>query len=214
MIVSTKQLIVAICLIIVGIAKVIIAALQLSMKDPNQYGKVPFSKYLFSPDHSAAGKNIDAIILLVGFYTFLHGMVMIYCAPKIVIDLFMIPITHIIINVAIGLYCLIFFGLVLYTSVNISKNVNNMDSYRLFGFASGFLFLATAPLAVIMHRYIDLDLPFFSWTHFPYFIICGVFLSLFLYEVLRRNVNTNASKVSDVALMSVINGLAFTFNGI
>lgn len=134
--------------ILFGLTKILLVVLVtwiLPRDIEEKLSKIPAVNLFVSGDTSLAGRMIDYIILTFAIFTLIHGLA--------VVDVFSPAFTHFIeskelhytIYSTLGLICILFYSLVLYTSLPIDKNPTHKSAYRIYGYVTGISFLV-APL--------------------------------------------------------------------
>ena len=144
----------ALVLIGVGLIKVVLALIEVVSinvrKSASASAPAPAAqKTKKHKDASLAGQTLYYVILVLGLATVLHGMALLGATPDFVRHAFSKPATHIAINVVLGLFCIVFYSIVL-NSDRIPKEKDAALSYFLFGIGGGLAFLATVPLVMLV----------------------------------------------------------------
>ena len=199
-------LVIAIFLVAIGVVKTVLATLALTIGEgETERIKQAHSAWgvLLNSDSTAAGKTIDVIILVIGVYTLLHGLVLLTLAPKALRALFACPWTHVVVNTLFGTFCIVFYALVLYTNVRIGKDDDRTDTYKVFGLGGGVLLLAAASLAFVSHNVVDLETPMWTSSNAPFLCISALLFSVFVFECVT--LPGSKAKVVDVLTMTVGN---------
>jgi hypothetical protein len=137
------QYIVAIVYILFGLVKVIVS-LCIALIPLEKLQQNPIMSLLVkpTPDNTAAGKMYEYVILVFAIFSLLYGLAMFgNVLPLFINRILLWKRTELTVMIVLGLFLLLFYSLVLYTSVPISKKTENDDVYILFGIGSGLSFI-------------------------------------------------------------------------
>ena len=206
------KIVMAIFLILIGIIKSIISILALTLTEKYKLAIKKTHKFfgtILNTDNSFAGRNIDVIILLVGLYACMHGFVMLNLMPEVIENVFAMSTVHVCIYLKLGLYCLIFYSLVLYTNVPINKDNTRAGEYKIFGLGCALLFFASAPLAVMLHNIVDNDSGIFTVLNMVLLFIALIFITIYVFVVIIATSKQETDKHYDVLVMTLANVGAF-----
>lgn len=127
--------------ILYGIVKIILA-LSLFV---TQMQKLPGFRLLKDSysDKTVAGRFYEFILVALGIYTIAYGLSILRILPNSITNIIEYRHTENIIFLLFGTMMVIFYSLVLYTNLPISKDPNHIKNYKLLGFWGGILFLIT-----------------------------------------------------------------------
>jgi hypothetical protein len=106
-----------------------------------QVSTIPVVNTIISGDTSLAGRMIDYIVLAFALFTLVHGLAIMDVFPNSIINNIESKSVQYTVYTTLGLLCLIFYSLVLYTNLEIDKDPAHYGNYKLYGFLSGFSFL-------------------------------------------------------------------------
>jgi len=188
------RIIIAILYIFYGITKLVIGLsvmtlpLEIIKKTPilNLFAKE-------SEDKTLAGTMYEYILILFGVYTIVHGFAMLHLFSQSFHDFIELKQTQYSIFIIIGLVLTIFYLLVLYTKLPISKDLEKYkDHYKLLGLGAGISFL----IMPVLWEFIEYTYPAFmklSKEEQSAFIIGSVILLAIIIELIysyikRKNI--------------------------
>ena len=194
---NIKTIFFALCYIFYGILKISLG-ISLSILPEYVINKFSILKYFNDKnfDKTLAGKFYNYILILYGFYTILAGLALLRLfSPNINYFFENKEFIYIIYSV-LGISILIFYSLVLYTNVPISKNmVEYKHNYEIICYVGGFSFLALP----IFWNYMTYVHPIYKnmSNDMKYIIIIGVtiFLSI-IYEIIYKFFNQTKSNIN------------------
>jgi len=95
----------------------------------------------FSGDDTLAGHMIDYILLAFGLFTILHGSALMEVFPMKTNNYIESKNFQYLIYTLLGIFSIIFYTLVLYTKLPISKDPRQYNNYKLYGYLGGISFL-------------------------------------------------------------------------
>jgi hypothetical protein len=131
-------------LIIYGILKIIVCICDLLPPIVFPF-KIPFLTH----DMTLAGLVLVIIFLLFSIYTFFQGLTMLYNLPyKFFTNIY----TNYIVYITFSIILLVFYSLVLFTNLDISKDEKHKSSYEVIGLGGGILFLVTVLILLIINK--------------------------------------------------------------
>ena len=139
-----KTIFFALCYIFYGIFKLSIG-ISISVLPEYVINEIPILKYFSDTfiDKTLAGKFYDYILILYGFYTILAGLALLNIFSSNINYFFENKHFIYILYSTLGISVLVFYSLVLYTNVPISKNmVEHKGNYEIICYVGGFSFLA------------------------------------------------------------------------
>jgi len=153
------NIIFAILYILYGVVKIAIGLVVMLLK-PEEIEKVPFFKMFKkeAADKTLAGVMYEYVLMAFGVVTILHGLIIFGVLPLWFEDFFASKVVQYTILTIFGLIMSIFYSLVLYTDVKISKNPEYNDHYLLIGLVGGVTFL----LMPLTWELIEYTSPFFK----------------------------------------------------
>jgi len=139
-----------------------------------QLSTLPVVNTIISGDTTLAGKMIDYLVLAFALFTMVHGLAIMDILPSGLKYIIESKVTQYSVYTSLGLLCLIFYCLVLYTQVPIDKDPTHYGNYRVYGFLSGLSFLV-APLILEAAEYLS---PFFNKLSTEKKLICLTLFTL------------------------------------
>ena len=164
-----------------GVVKVLISFLKAL---PQEYDDMfPFIKH----DRTTAGYVLDAILFVFGVYAILHGLrLMEHLHPSHVETLNNIHITVAIYTIC-GVFMLVFYSIVLYTNVPVTKDDNESTTYKLLGLGGGFTFLLSVCALLTWHIYFEnISFPIIQKSHSILFLIALTIVLTYINIVFIR----------------------------
>ena len=200
---NIKTIFFALCYIFYGIFKLSIG-ISISVLPEYVINEIPILKYFSDTfiDKTLAGKFYDYILILYGFYTILAGLALLNIFSSNINYFFENKHFIYILYSTLGISVLVFYSLVLYTNVPISKNmVEHKGNYEIICYVGGFSFLALP----IFWNYMTYMHPVYKnmSKDMKYIIIIGVtiFLSI-IYEKFKYiiSMNTKMNTKSNIVL--------------
>ena len=154
-------------------------------------------------DDSVAGRMMYVILLYLGIFTLLHGLSIIRVAPSYVAEIFHEHWLHVIWNLKLGIFSLVFFSFVVYTDL-VQKSPDMDDTYKIFGIGGGLAFLAAVPLVIIvdsmLHHNHHIAVVFIAFVAF-------LTLSYSIYREIQSYVASRHGSIVDVISMEVLNSI-------
>jgi hypothetical protein len=150
---TASKILLALAGILYGVFKIAIGLMTMFLPDSvkkrlqgNAVGKT-----IFSDDHTLAGRAIEVALVIFGVYTLTHGLD--------ALGLIDTPFIHsrefiYTFYTVIGLVLVVFYSLVIYTSLPIPKG-SDMMRYKLIGLVGGLLFLIMTPLYAVYYQLHD-----------------------------------------------------------
>ncbi len=103
--------------------------------------KIPVTKAFYSDDETLAGKGVEFSFFLFGIFSLLHGLDKFHVLPSSISKILEQKRTETVVYLVLGLGLVLFYSLVLFTDVPISKKEENTNHYRLLGILGGLSFL-------------------------------------------------------------------------
>lgn len=153
--------VVAILYIIYGLIKLVVGMSVMQLPE-HILAKIPVLNWFTSEasDKTLAGRFYEYALMAFGCFTIIHGFAMLHVLSDAVHDAMEHRYTQYFVFTVIGLAMTVFYSLVLYTKVPISKSETpeDMGHYKLLGFYGGLSFLVMPLLWELM----DLLFPMFD----------------------------------------------------
>lgn len=135
--------------ILYGLIKVLIV-LSLTWFIPHDIEKnlstIEGLNFIVSGDTTLAGRMIDYILLAFGVFSIVHGLALCGAYSHSFERYIESKNLQYSVYMALGVFSILFYSLVLYTPLPISKDPKETDHYKLYGFIGGLSFLAVPPL--------------------------------------------------------------------
>jgi len=137
----------ALVYILYGIIKISVG-LAVLILSPEQVGKIPIAKLFVkeAADKTLAGHMYEYVLMAFGVFTIIHGLVIFKVLPLWFIKIFVTKTLQYSVLIVLGLVLTIFYSLVLYTDIPISKNNEDRQHYIILGLVGGVLYLLMPPL--------------------------------------------------------------------
>lgn len=163
-------------------------------------------------DRTTAGYVLDLILFIFGVYSILHGLrLMEHLHPSHAEILNNVHVT-VAIYTGIGIFMLVFYSLVLYSNVPISKEDNERTTYEMLGLGGGFTFLLSVCVLLAWHIYYDnVPVSFVRKSHSIIFLVAlailltyinGMFVHKYLTKKHDNNANVDMKAIAvDIAMM-------------
>ena len=137
----------ALIYILYGVIKIAVGVAVL-MLSPEQIGKIPIAKIFVkeAADKTLAGRMYEYVLMAFGVFTIMHGLVIFNVLPLWFIKIFVTKTVQYGVLIVLGLILTIFYSLVLYTKIPITKNKEDSKQYLTLGLICGILYLLSPPL--------------------------------------------------------------------
>ncbi len=190
--------------ILYGVIK-IVGVLLIIFLSENEISKIPFlNNYIsFAKDKTLAGHFYDYIMMVFCFYTICYGFSILQYFPTNVDNIFENKVFIYLLYLILGLVSIIFYSLVLYTNIPISKDLKNYKHlyklYMLFG--GSFILIPIIKESIVYFRpHVIYHVSKISQTN----LIIGILITLsivvdLLYKY-YKNKNKNKNKNNDIPI--------------
>jgi len=137
-----------------GIIKITVALTLFFL--PDKYiQSIPIVRNFFpkESDKTLAGKMYEYVLIIVGIYSIISALIIFETIPNIFIhkELF-----GFLLLIFLGIFLIIFYYLVLYTNIPISKNMDNRKYYLLLGLIGGIIMVSVPILIAIIYHSIPI----------------------------------------------------------
>ena len=132
-----------------GISKITVALLLFFL--PYKYIKeIPIVRKFFpkESDKTLAGKMYEYILIIVGIYSIISALIIFKMIPNIFINR---ELFGFFLLIFLGIFLTIFYYLVLYTDLPISKNNDNRKYYLLLGLIGGIIMISIPIIIAIIY---------------------------------------------------------------
>ena len=113
---------------------------------------IPLVNMFVTGDHSLAGKGLEIILGSFGLFSMMHGLALMGFFHGRVVSYFESKLFQYVVYSVFGVALIVFYSLVLYTNVPISKDENNRRLYWTYGYIGGASFLVVPVLWEIAIR--------------------------------------------------------------
>lgn len=175
-----------------GISKVVIflTILTIPPKIQDKLADTPILNSIITGDRTDAGHGIEYVLLIFGIFSIFHGLAMLGSLPASACDFILSRRFQFTFYFALGAFMMIFYSMILYTNVAISKKPENTDIYWIYAFLVGPSFLAV-PVIWQLYLFIAHMLSQLSFGMQLFFIIimmCVVIFTL-LYMLWIYNIH-------------------------
>jgi len=141
-------------------------------------------------DTTLAGRMYEYVLFVFGIYSLLEGLSLLEQLPHSMIAFLELKTTQYTIFIILGTILTVFYALVLYTRIPISKNNAHYDTYQLFGFYGGISFLVMPIigelLAYAVPAYRNLSIELKSAFIIGLVIVIAIIADL-IFTYLKRN---------------------------
>ena len=133
--------------ILYGVIKISVG-LAVLLLSPEQVGKIPIANLFVkeAADKTLAGHMYEYVLMAFGVFTIIHGLVIFNVLPLWFIKIFVTKTVQYTVLTVLGLILTIFYSLVLYTDIPITKNNEDRQNYLKLGLVCGILYLVMPPL--------------------------------------------------------------------
>lgn len=177
-----------------GISKILVALALFFV--PNKYiQEIPIVRKFFpkESDKTLAGKMYEYVLIIIGIYSIISALIIFETIPNIFIHR---EIFGFVLLIVLGIFLTIFYYLVLYTDVSISKNMDNRKYYLLLGLIGGIIMISIPILIAFIYYSIPvfkkLDPVAKSSILLVTFIVVSSLLE-YVYSFLKDNIHIYTS---------------------
>ena len=196
----------ALIYILYGVIKIVIGIAMIYLP-PEKVAKIPILKNFTkeSADKTVAGRMYEYILMAFGVVTILHGLIIFGLLPMWFEEIFVTKLVQYSLLYGFGLIMTIFYILVLYTDIPISKDKDGKSHYFTLGLIGGILFLISPPL----WEFIEYIFPFFNKLSMEQqnmvivaTIIIITIIAEFIYLYVKKTPDTDITKQIIVTRLS------------
>jgi hypothetical protein len=150
---------VGVCFLVYGVLKLVLFLLMRFLPSDKQdkLSKLPLMKWLFTGDHTLAGKWAEYVLAVFALFSIIHGMAILDAFPPNVCDVIESRPFQYTFYILCGMSTVIFYAIVQHTDVDISKEADNREIYNMYGWI-GWSFLLVPvvwELTLIAHPYVQ-----------------------------------------------------------
>lgn len=150
---------------------------------------IPIKVSFLTHDMTSAGLVLVITFLIFSTYTLLHGLSILHYLPYKIIKYFQNITINYIIYLTLGVMLIIFYSLVLFTDLNISKNEKHRASYEIIGLGGGVLFIASVLILSIYIKFINQGYNLIIFFEFlASFILIIIFILIVVKAYSRKEV--------------------------
>lgn len=139
--------------VLYGIAKTAISVAGLTIPY-DTLSQVPLLKLIAHDDDTLAGNMYEYVFLVFALYTLIFGLAILRVFPEAVASIFENTLTDIVFVCALGVFLIIFYSLVLFTSIPIPKKEDERNSYLTMGLGGGISFIAIPLLFELLSHFL------------------------------------------------------------
>lgn len=134
---------VGVLFLLYGIAKLIIffAILAIPPKMQERLSQVSGVNMIITGDHTTAGRAIEWVLVVFAVFSMVHGMALMGAFPDSIDCFIESHAFQYAFYGFLGIFMVVFYSLVLYTNLPISKNPKNYNMYWIYGYLIGASFL-------------------------------------------------------------------------
>lgn len=142
----SRELLVGIWFLIYGVLKIVVSILALTLPSATQLRlkHTPLGLFI-TGDKTSAGTAFDIALLFYACYSILHGLNLMGFVIPIATAMFRSLVFKATVYIVVGAFLIIYYGLVLYSNVAISKEPTEYHTYETY-ILIGIVFLLTAGL--------------------------------------------------------------------
>jgi hypothetical protein len=175
----------------------------------------PWFKHVLTLDTTTAGKTISILYIIFAFITIFKATERIHTGTihSDVIEIVNERLFVYLIYGLLGAFLFITYCLVIYTNLDISKNLQYSKRYKLMGICGGLVFILSVPILITFHNIHDYGLHKAIQNHLLLFIttfiisllIIGTLL-YFAYTIIydEKECKTNSISFSDILTLLII----------
>jgi len=173
-----------------GISKISVALILYFL--PYKYiQEIPFVRNFFpkESDKTLAGKMYEYVLIIVGIYSIISALIIFEMIPNIFIhrELF-----GFVLLIVLGIFLIIFYYLVLYTNLPISKNNDNRKYYLILGLIGGIIMISVPILIAIIYYSIPIFNKLNAITKSSILLVTFIVISSlveYLYTFFKNNIH-------------------------
>lgn len=145
---------IGIVFLIYGIVKIVLVT-SLFLIPPeieNKLSAIEGIDLFVSGDPTLAGEMYEYVLLVFAVFSIIHGLALLGFFSERVHNIIESKNTQYPMYIALGLWLIIFYGLVLYTNLPIEKDPKYMHNYKIYCYLGGLSFLLVPPLWSVVER--------------------------------------------------------------
>jgi hypothetical protein len=157
-------------------------------------------KDFISSDLTLAGKVFEYTLIIFAIYTIITGIYLLgIIKNKQFNQLMHNQLITYILYISMGVFLILFYYIVLYTSIDIQKDPTQMATYKLFGLGSGLMFLI---MFVIIYSFFHYKK--FTLIHYIAISIIIVGISIAFYNIIKSSISLLKSKKNEIITLIMI----------
>jgi hypothetical protein len=177
-----------------------IIALILTNRAINNAQNNALLKDFISKDLTVAGKVFEYTIIIFAIYTIITGVYLLdIIKNKQFNQLMHNKLITYILYISMGLFLILFYYIVLYTSIDIQKDPKQMATYKLFGLGSGLMFIL---MFVIIYSFFHYKK--FTLIHYIAISIIILGISIAFYNIIKNSITLIQSKKNEILTLIMI----------
>lgn len=174
------KLIIGFIIIIYGFIKSIFSIFEIFL--PEKYRKsIPF----ITTDRTVAGLFMIGVLLAFGIYSIFHGLSILKIMPTNLNNIFDNFITTYIIYGLFGIILIIFYIYILFTNINISKDMRHKSTYEIGGLSSGITFITTILVIQLYNNIFKLNIKWYDNDNILLIIGTSILTILTIFIIIK-----------------------------
>lgn len=185
-------------LIIYAVLKAIVCILDLI---PPKY--FPFKIPFLTHDTSVAGLVLVISFLIFAVYTFLHGLGILHILSPTLNSLFTNYFTSYVVYMILTIILTVFYSLVLFTNLPISKNIEHKSSYEIIGLCGGISFFCSILILEVYRNIINKKRSALIIILLPCIFIFILIIVIITYNSLYNKNNHETSIYDILSIMAI-----------
>lgn len=142
-----------------------------------------------SGDHTISGKMYEYVLFVFAVFSIFHGMALLgVFSEKMRTFIESKPFQYTVYTV-LGLWLLIFYGIIIYTDAPIEKEKRNMANYKIYCYLGGLSFLLVPPIWELIERYNPFINKYSEQKQLAYMtllMLAALFIIFLCYIVIKR----------------------------
>lgn len=194
---NVLKIIIGIIIIIYGFIKSIFSIFEIFL--PEKYRKsIPF----ITSDRTVAGLFMIEVLLAFGIYSIFHGLSILQIMPTNFNNIFDNFITTYIIYGLFGIILIIFYIYILFTNINISKDMTRISTYEIGGLSSGITFITSILVIKLYNNIFKLNIKWYDNDNILLIIGTSILTILTFFIIVKaiRRKNKNY-KINIISLL-------------
>lgn len=142
-----------------------------------------------SGDETLSGKMYEYVLFVFAIFSIVHGMALLGIFSENFHHLIESKHFQYTFYIVLGLWLMIFYGLVVYTKIPIEKEEENMHNYKIYGYLGGLSFLLVPPIWIIIEHlnpFLERMREEKQLMYMTFVMLSAIFIVFLTYIVIKR----------------------------